>query len=148
MMTVSIRRVSDNDIDDVIALVRRVVFDVYAALIERNGAPPPGDRTRWKNALIALCEDQIVGVGLANENFISDLWIETNFRNLKIGAELLMALEMEIHHAGYRTASLRVVAENSRAQKFYSNHGWRAVRQYPHERDSHLMIDMEKRLNP
>ena len=59
---------------------------------------------------------------------------------------LLVALEEQIKSDGHSSARLRVVADNTRARKFYCVHGWREVRTYPHERDGHLMTDMEKEL--
>lgn len=94
-------------------------------------------------ALIAEKELDLVGVGLATSNFISDLWIAENHRSQGIGAALLKRLENQIL-ADHTNATLRVVSTNAGARRFYARHSWRETRTYRHERDGHLMIDLEK----
>jgi len=140
-----IRSATAADINAIVALVRAAVFETYAALIEKNGEPPKGDPSRWTRAIVAEKEETIIGVGLAADDFISDLWIDKEHRGASAGAILLAALEEQIKTQSHSSARLRVVADNKRARHFYRTHGWRETRTYPHERDGHLMINMEKR---
>lgn len=142
----SICRASPADIPAITMLVRSVVVETYQNLVDRHGLPAPGDPTRWLESLVATTAEEIVGVALAKNHFISDLWVVSNHRNRKIGSALLSALEIQIENEGYSQARLRVVADNVRARKFYAAHGWREVKTYPHERDGHLMVDLEKGL--
>ena len=145
-MPITIRRATSADTSAIVALVRSVVFETYAALIEKNGEPPKGDPARWARAHIAEEDGNIIGVGLAADGFISDLWVSKDHRGHGVGTRLLAALEEQIMSEGYSRARLRVVTDNNRARTFYCNHDWREVRVYFHERDGHLMTDMEKEL--
>ena len=139
-----IRRPSPADIPEIAALVRSAVLETYSYLVEKHGPPPVGDPARWSESLVATTAEEIVGVGLAEDDLISDIWVKKTNRNQRIGAALLSALEIQIKNSGYAHARLRVVAENMRARNFYAAHGWQEVKSYPHERDGHLMVDMEK----
>ncbi|MEM8772746.1 MAG: GNAT family N-acetyltransferase [Pseudomonadota bacterium] len=145
-LNIAIRRAVPDDIPDIIELVRMIIFETYADLLAKNGEPPAGDPARWAEAHVALKGDDIVGVGLAREDFISDLWIERSQRNAGLGLALLDALENQIRSANHSRARLRVVASNHDAIRFYKRHGWREIKTYAHERDGHLMTGMEKEL--
>ncbi len=141
-----IRRARTSDVPDIVATVRAVVHETYRELLEKNGPPPAGPSERWRNALVAVADGAIVGVGLASHNFVSDLWVVKNHRGAGAGADLLDALEDQIRRDGHADARLRVVASNDRAFRFYASRGWRETKSYPHERDGHMMIEMLKPL--
>jgi GNAT superfamily N-acetyltransferase len=100
----------------------------------------------WLDSLIAIDTDKIVGVGRAQGNFISDLWVKQGSRSVGVGAALLRRLERRILESGHSEAKLRVVSEKHQAIRFYVSNGWILFRSYPHERDGHLMTEMGKRL--
>ena len=88
----------------------------------------------------------VVGVGLADGDYVDDLWLRPQFRGLQIGGALLTKLESQIANDGYSSARLRVVADNEGARRFYARRGWRETRVYPHERWGFDMVDMCKDL--
>lgn len=138
-----IRRARPDDVPTILALVEAVVREVYADLVEKNGLPPERDASRWSRSLVAEADGTIIAVGCATNDYISDLWVAQGHRSRGVGAELLRALEAQVLAAGNTVGRLHVVASNERARAFYAAHGWREVGTHLHERDGHLMVDME-----
>lgn len=141
-----IRRAYEQEIPEIISLVRNVVLEVYADLIARNGEPPNGHPARWREAVIAERDGVLVGVGLAQGDRISDLWVMKQIRGIGIGARLLDALEKQISASSFKIAYLRVVTANHRARAFYLKQGWLEGTTFPHERDGHNMTEYSKRV--
>jgi [ribosomal protein S18]-alanine N-acetyltransferase len=106
--------------------------------------PPPYDPTDWSNALVVTSHDEIVGVGLHENEWITDIWLKSEFRGLGIGTQLLNDLEKNVAKDGHSKASLRCVSENEAALRFYARHGWLEVKRYPHESRGFEMVDMAK----
>ena len=139
------RKAGPDDADAIIALVMEVVSETYGTMFE--GSPPVStNRQMWTESRIAIVGGKLAGIGLAEENYIDDLWVRAQFRGQHIGARLLTMLEDQIRSSGHTEARLRVVADNSGARRFYATHGWQETRIYPHERNGHLMIDFHKPL--
>lgn len=132
------------DIPAIAALVETVVRETYGHfLAEAVPMPPP---EVWSQSLIAVSGQDVIGVGRSRDDFISDLWVVKEWRGRGVGAQLLSSLEKQLESRGYIQGRLRVVAENTRARRFYHANGWREQRLYPHERDGHLMADFSKAL--
>jgi ribosomal protein S18 acetylase RimI-like enzyme len=93
---------------------------------------------------LALSEEEIVGVTMTGDEWVSDLWVRCDSRRIGIGGELLAHAEREIRGRGHGTLRLRVVKSNTRAVEFYQKHGWRVQREFPHEKFGHTMFEMTK----
>lgn len=143
--SVFVRKAASEDIDAIVAVLVEVFHETYGYLFK--GTPPvPTEPDFWLPSWVADYNGKIVGVGLANRDLVNALWVLAQFRRQKVGAVLLSKVEGEIRSNGHIRARLRVVADNDGARRFYSHHGWREIRIYPHERYGHLMVDFEKNL--
>ena len=146
MISVNIRIAQPNEVSQIRSLVNDVIGEVYAHL-----NPPKltelNDQSPWTKSWVVVDNNYIVGVGLANDSCIDDLWIRPQYRARKLGSELLAVLESEIRKNGHSCATLRVLAENIAARRFYLRHGWRELKSYPHEKWGFLMVDMQKELD-
>ena len=142
MTAVQLRRAQEADRGAIVDVVGAVVREVYGHLLPEL---PPLEAD-WHLAHVAESGGAIVAVLLTKEDWIEDLWILPGYRNRGLGARLLAAAEAEIAARGFAEARLRVVAENTRAQRFYRAHGWCEARTYPSERFGFLMIDFVKPL--
>lgn len=142
---VEIRGVKQHEIPDVLNLVGSVVIEMYDHLFP-DDTPVPVELEPWKFCQIAIVDGQIVGVVLAKDGCIDDLWLLKSHRGQRIGSQLLALAESQILRAGYSVAKLRLISENKSAHRFYKAHGWKDKRVYPHELFEFEMIDMEKRV--
>lgn len=142
---VEIREVKQHEIPDVLNLVGSVVIEMYDHLF-LNDTPVPAELEPWKLCHVAIVDGQIVGVVLATEGRIDDLWLLKSHRGHRIGSQLLALAESQILRAGYTVGKLRVVSENKSAHRFYKARGWKDKRVYHHELFKFEMIDMEKRV--
>ena len=84
---------------------------------------------------------------LTDAEWLDDLWVEKEHRGRNLGRQLLTLAEEEIAARGHDRARLRVVAENVAAILFYTAHGWREERRYPHERYGFDVAEMIKYLD-
>lgn len=142
---VTIRQAKDGDLNEIINLVQEVVAEIYGHLFEEI-PPVPIDRP-WTRCWAAETEGQIVGIGLAVLDWITDMWVKPQFRSIGVGTALLDRLEAQVVKDGYATAQLRVVSNNEAAFRFYSRHGWRVSTRCPHESWDFEMINMVKDFN-
>lgn len=142
---IEIRQASKSDAPVIVALIEGIVDEVYGHLVE-SPPPIPADLVSVCDCWVAESDGEIVGVGIAEGDYVEDLWVSAQKRGQGIGATILSKLEERICSEGYKTARLRVVAENENARRFYRREGWLEVRTYEHERDHHLMVDCEKAL--
>ncbi|MCB1394008.1 MULTISPECIES: GNAT family N-acetyltransferase [unclassified Nitrobacter] len=142
---VTIRQAKDGDLEDIIKLVEDVVAETYGHLFEEI-PPVPIDRP-WIRCWVAETEGQIVGIGLAIRDWITDMWVRPQFRSIGVGTALLDRLEAQVVKNRYATARLRVVSNNKAAFRFYLRHGWRASTRCPHESWDFEMINMVKDFN-
>ncbi len=102
-----------------------------------------GDRD-WERAWIACATGAVVGVGLSQEDVVSDLWVHPTAQGRGAGTALLAALEREIADRGFATARLRCLEPNLRSRSFYVSRGWTEIRVYPHETIPLNTVDMTK----
>ena len=98
----------------------------------------------WSNAWVASVADDVVGVGLSEEDRISDLWVHPNSQGLGVGTALLALLEKEVADREFVMARLRCLQPNEKARSFYVSRGWTEVRVYPHEKIPLNTVDMVK----
>ena len=102
-----------------------------------------GDRA-WDRAWVACASQAIVGVGLSEEDRVSDLWVHPTAQGRGVGTALLAALEREIADRGFATVRLRCLEPNRKARSFYAARGWTEMRVYPHEEIPLNTVDMTK----
>jgi GNAT superfamily N-acetyltransferase len=122
-------------------LVAGIALEVYGHLFEGR---PPRPEGKWAQALVAEADARLVGVMVADDDWIEDLWVARERRRHGVGSRLLAAGERQIAGRGCRLARLRVIAENDAARRFYARHGWTAAEIYPHEKWGFEMVDMVK----
>lgn len=121
----------------------QIIADETFAYLFANRQVPIGE-TNWLSAWLAISGEEIVGVTLTRDEWVSDLWVRNDSRRTGIGAMLLANAEREIRSRGHETFRLRVVKSNTRAVQFYESQGWRVHREFPHEKFGHLMFEMIK----
>jgi len=137
-----IRRAKPGENDSVHALVQAVADETFAYLFAPSQVPI--GEANWLSAWLALSGEEIVGVTMTHEEWVSDLWVRVDSRRIGIGGKLLAHAEREIRSRGHGTLRLRVVKSNTRAVEFYQNHGWKVQREFPHEKYGHTMYEMTK----
>jgi ribosomal protein S18 acetylase RimI-like enzyme len=137
-----IRRTRPNENDLVHVLVRAVADETFAYIFAPSQVPI--GEPNWMSAWVAILGEEIVGVTLTQDQWISDLWVRNDSRGFGIGAKLLAQAESEIRSRGHRTFRLRVVKSNIRAVQFYKRQGWKVHREFPHEKFGHPMFEMDK----
>ena len=98
----------------------------------------------WDRAWVACIFGSIVGVGLSEEDRVSDLWVHPTAQGRGVGSALLAALEREIADRGFANARLRCLEPNNRSRSFYVSRGWTEVGVYPHEKIPLNTVDMTK----
>ena len=144
MTAAEVRRFSGEDLAGIERLVSAVALECYGHLL-------PGYRfdagDNWPAAWVAAAGGEIVGVMLTGQDWLDDLWIARRHRRAGLGTRLLRLGEDEIAGRGHAAARLRVVAENTAAQRFYARHGWSEDRRYPHEIHGFEMVEMAERLD-
>ncbi len=133
------------DLAAIEALVLAVGREVYGHLFQGDVPRPEGN---WARGLVAEERGRIVGVVVADDDWIEDLWVARDHRRRGVGSQLLTAGERQIAAAGHAVAHLRVVEDNQRARRFYAAHGWTEIAAYPHERWGFGMLDLIKPLTP
>ena len=141
-----IRRAKPGENDSVHALVQAVADETFAYLFAPSQVPI--GEADWLSAWLALSGEEIVGVTMTRDEWVSDLWVRCDSRRIGIGLELLAHAEGEIRFRGHDTLRLRVVKSNTRAVEFYQSHGWGVQREFPHEKFGHTMLEMTKSSHP
>jgi len=137
-----IRRAKPIENDSVHAFVQAIADETFAYLFEPSQVPI--GEANWLSAWLALSGEEILGVAMTRDEWVSDLWVRRDSRRTGIGGELLAHAEREIRSRGHGALRLRVVKSNTRAVEFYQNHGWRVQREFPHEKFGHTMFEMTK----
>ena len=143
---VEIRLIRSPELKRARQLVVEVMEQVYEYLLDGRTLVPE-DTDRWRGAWVAMLGERIVGVGLAEEDRVSDLWLAAASRGKNIGSRLLRKLEDEIRARGHKEAKLRVVANNENAIRFYLARGWRQAERFRHEVLGCDMLVMHKCLD-
>ena len=136
-----IRRARPEENNSVHTLVQAIADETFAYLFH---SPVPIGEPDWTSAWLAISRDEIVGVTMTRDEWVSDLWVRRDSRRLGVGAKLLGQAELEIRGRGFETLRLRVVKSNTRAVHFYESHGWSVQREFPHEKFGHPMFEMTK----
>jgi ribosomal protein S18 acetylase RimI-like enzyme len=136
-----IRRAKPSENDSIQAFVQTIADETFAYLF---ASPVPIGESNWLSAWLALLGEEIVGVTMTQDAWVSDLWVRRDSRRTGIGAKLLAHAESEIRSRGHQIARLRVVKSNARAVQFYQSHGWRVQREFPHEKFGHTMFELAK----
>lgn len=139
---VVIRRAKPSENDSVHALVQAIADETFAYLFASSQVPI--GEPNWLSAWLAISGEEIVGVTMTRDEWVSDLWVRHDRRRTGIGGKLLVHAEREIRSRGHYTLHLRVVKSNTRAVEFYQTHGWRVHREFPHEKFGHAMFEMTK----
>jgi ribosomal protein S18 acetylase RimI-like enzyme len=137
-----IRRSKPSEFDTVQALVQAIADETFAYLFPTP--PVPFGEPDWLPAWLAIAGEEIVGVTMTRDEWVSDLWIRRDSRRTGIGGRLLALAEGEIRSRGHDICRLRVVKTNTRAVEFYQSHGWRVHREFPHEKFGHTMFELTK----
>jgi ribosomal protein S18 acetylase RimI-like enzyme len=138
-----IRRARPSENDSVHALVQAIADETFAYLFAPSQVPI--GEANWLSAWLAVSGEEIVGVTMTRDEWVSDLWVRRESRRTGIGGKLLTHAESEVRSRGHNTLRLRVVKSNTRAVEFYQRHGWRVQREFPHEKFGHTMFEMTKR---
>jgi ribosomal protein S18 acetylase RimI-like enzyme len=136
-----IRRANPGENVSVQALVQMIADETFAYLF---ASPVPIGESNWLAAWLAVFGEEIVGVTMTQDAWVSDLWVRCDSRRSGIGGKLLARAEWEIYSRGHQTARLRVVKSNTRAIRFYQSHGWSVHREFPHEKFGHTMFELVK----
>jgi ribosomal protein S18 acetylase RimI-like enzyme len=137
-----IRRAQPGENDSVHALVQAIADETFAYLFAPSQVPI--GEAKWLPAWLAVSGEEIVGVTMTQDEWLSDLWVRCDSRRIGVGGELLAHAEREIRSRGHDILRLRVVKSNTRAVEFYRNHGWTVRREFPHEKFGHAMFEMTK----
>jgi ribosomal protein S18 acetylase RimI-like enzyme len=130
------------EIESVQAMVQAIADETFAYLFP--SPPIPIGEIDWRDSWLAISGEEIVGVTMTRNEWVSDLWVRRDHRRIGIGGKLLAHAEREIQSRELRTYRLRVVASNTRAVKFYKSHDWKIHRAFPHEKFGHTMFEMIK----
>lgn len=123
-------------------LVQTIADETFAYLFATPQVPI--GEANWFSAWLAILGEQIVGVTMTRDEWVSDLWVRSDHRGTGIGTSLLAHAEREIRNRGHDTLRLRVVKSNTRAVHFYQSQGWTVNREFPHEQFGHAMLEMIK----
>jgi len=141
-----IRRARPDENGAVQELVQTIADETFAYLFATPQVPI--GEANWFSAWLAILAEEIVGVTMTREEWVSDLWVRSDSRRSGIGTKLLAQAEREIRSRGHDTFRLRVVKSNARAVQFYQSQGWRVHREFPHEKFGHAMLEMIKSGEP
>lgn len=136
-----VRPARPQEIDPIHVMVQAIANETFAELFP-SGVPI--GEANWSSAWVAVSGEEIVGVTMTQEQWLSDLWVRHDSRRLGVGTVLLRQAELEMANRGINTFHLRVVKSNSRAIQFYETHGWKVHREFPHEKFKHAMYEMRK----
>ncbi len=137
-----IRQARPDENSAVHQLVQTIADETFAYLFSTPQVPI--GEADWFSAWLAISGEEIVGVTMTRDEWVSDLWVRSDSRRTGIGAKLLAHAEREIRSRGHETFRLRVVKSNTQAVQFYQSQGWRVQREFPHEKFEHPMFEMIK----
>lgn len=137
-----IRRVRPDENNSVQQFVQAIADETFSYLFAT--LPVPLGESNWSSAWLAVSGEEIVGVTMTRNEWVSDLWVRADSRRTGIGAKLLAHAEGEIRSGGHDVIRLRVVKSNTRAVHFYQSRGWSVNREFPHEKFGHVMLEMIK----
>jgi len=145
-IAVVVRRPQPSEYNSVRSLIETVAIETFRDLFAPNPVPLEFEGEDWPLAWVAVSDEEIVGVIITNQEWISDLWVLRGHRRQGVGSRLLAQGEAEISARGHQTCRLRVVRSNLVAVQFYTRHGWQIAREFAHEKYRHAMLEMAKSL--
>jgi ribosomal protein S18 acetylase RimI-like enzyme len=137
-----VRRARQDENRAVHELIQTIADETFAYLFATPQVPI--GEANWFSAWLAISGEEIVGVTMTRDEWVSDLWVRSDSRRTGIGTKLLAHAEREIRSRGHDIFRLRVVKSNPRAVQFYQSQGWRVHREFPHEKFGHAMLEMIK----
>jgi ribosomal protein S18 acetylase RimI-like enzyme len=143
---VAIRRPLPSEYSSVQAVIEAVAKETFRDLFAPGPVPLEFENEDWSLAWVAVSDERIVGVIITDREWVSDLWVLHEHRRQRVGSRLLAQGESEIAARGHAACRLRVVRSNAVAVKFYLGQGWQIVREFPHEKYQHPMLEMAKSL--
>ncbi len=99
----------------------------------------------YPNIIVAVEDQNIIGLIVAHDRRISQLFIEPNYRGQKFGEKLLSLGEAKLIAEGVKTAGLNCLIGNGAARRFYERNGWRVEKELTkmgqtHGRDAEIRI--------
>jgi ribosomal protein S18 acetylase RimI-like enzyme len=141
-----IRLAGESESEAVQSLVQTIADETFAYLFP--SPPVPVGESDWSSSWLAISGEEIAGVMMTRDEWITDLWVRRENRGTGVGGKLLAYAEREIRDRGHDTLRLRVVKSNTRAVDFYQHHGWRVHREFPHEKFGHIMFELAKPASP
>lgn len=121
-----------------------VAADVVSR-VEKNNPFVPFLEEQGGNILVADDDGMLAGLGAAEhgDNHISDIWVAPKHEGKGVGSALIAALEKQFVARGFREATIRVSADNTRALGLYLHLGyvetWRGF-----DHDPILDVTLEK----
>jgi ribosomal protein S18 acetylase RimI-like enzyme len=136
-----VRRALREEIDSIHVMVQAIANETFAELFP-SGVPI--GEANWSAAWVAVSGEEIIGVTMTQDQWVSDLWVRHDSRRLGVGAVLLRQAELEMANRNINTFHLRVVKSNTRAVRFYETNGWEVHREFAHEKFKHAMYEMRK----
>jgi GNAT superfamily N-acetyltransferase len=137
-----IRLARPSEQESVQALVQTIADETFAYLFASS--PVPIGESNWSPSWLAISGEEIAGVMMTRDEWVTDLWVRRESRGTGVAGKLLASAEREIRDRGHGTIRLRVVKSNTRAVDFYQHHGWKLHREFPHAKFGHMMFEMTK----
>lgn len=141
-MNLEIRRPFPEEHSRIHDLVSQVVNETYGSIWPTT--PIHVEEENWSAGWIAVAAGDLMGWMLTHDCWIEDLWVASRFWGQGVGSAFLRRAEREIAARDIGMAHLHVIASNVRAIAFYEWHGWRRLRDVPHEILSIPRIEMTK----
>lgn len=81
----------------------------------------------YPNIIVALNDQQLVGLVVAKEGRISQLFVDQSMRGKKVGHKLLELGEAKLVAESCEQASLNCIVGNDDARRFYERNGWQVT---------------------
>src|SRR5579864_8004772 len=103
MREIIIRRARPEENTTIHAMVQVIADETFAFLFGPRQVPI--GEADWFSAWVAISGDEIVGVAMTRDEWVSDLWVRSDSRRSGIGAKLLAHAEGEIRQSGARDIS-------------------------------------------
>jgi putative acetyltransferase len=83
----------------------------------------------YPNIIIAIQDDVIHGIVVAQNERLSQLFVGPNVRGKGVGEKLLGLAEAKLMAEGATRISLTCLKDNLGAKRFYERHNWTAARE-------------------